>query len=100
MREAERGAFVKVLLAVVDVEAQGTDVWHYVGKAGTPVMVDSLGQYILATSIHNDHTAPEVTMDFNPQSRILNIALSDNIGVRVGTLQVMINNELRKKRCL
>ena len=75
---------------------KGTDVWHYVGKAGTPVMVDSLGQYILATSIHNDHTAPEVTMDFNPQSRILNIALSDNIGVRVGTLQVMINNELRK----
>jgi hypothetical protein len=80
--------------------AKGSDIWHYVGPAGTPVMVDGLGDYILATSIHNDHVAPEISITFNAEVRTLMLTLSDNIGLRTNSLQVLINGELRKVETL
>ena len=68
-----------------------SNIWHYIGPADTPVMVDQLGSYILATSVKNDTKQPELLMSFNEESSSLFITASDNIGIRVESLQVMIN---------
>ena len=79
---------------------KGSDMWHYVGPAGIPVLVDSLGEYILATSLHNDRVAPEISMSFNQDTRVLRLTVSDNIGVNTNSLELVINGEVREVEAL
>ena len=76
--------------------APGSDIWHYVGPAGGVMQLDSLGLYIMATSIKNDIQAPEITAFMDRSTGIMKLAVTDNIGIRVNSLQVYINGELRE----
>ena len=75
---------------------EGSDVWYYVGPAGTTVQVDSLGSYVLATSIRNDVVKPTIVASLDEKNKVLHISVTDNIGVRLNTLKVFINGELRE----
>ena len=75
---------------------KGSDVWHYVGPAGTSVMVDSLGEYIMAVPVASDVLAPRIEMLFDADNKRLYATVSDNIGVRTRTLQIMICGEQRE----
>ena len=72
------------------------EIWHKVGPAGTTLMVDSLGAYMLGIPISNDTEAPQISAMLNEETSLMHINVSDNIGVRTGTLQVLVNGELRE----
>ena len=76
-------------------EAGSDDVWQYVGPAGTPLEVDRMGKYMMATSIKNDPLAPVVEATLNDDAYTLHIHVSDNIAVRTSSLRVFINGEAR-----
>jgi len=69
----------------------GADKWHYVGPAGSILEVDSLGSYILATSIKNDKQAPELTAFLDRSTGIIRVAVSDNIGIESNSLRIYVN---------
>ena len=73
----------------------GSDIWHYVGPAGTSVMVDSLGSYIMATSIKNDIINPEIVASFDHETGIIYLNVKDNIGIRINSLKVFVDGSLR-----
>ena len=75
---------------------EGSDIWHYVGPAGSTLQVDSLGAYILATSLQNDKIAPEIIADLDLSTGLIHIAVSDNIGVRSKSIQVVVNGDIRE----
>ena len=74
----------------------GSDIWSYVGPAGSTLMVDKLGSYMMATSIKNDVIAPEITMDFDETTRLLLLNVSDNIALRTKSLKVYVNGESKE----
>jgi hypothetical protein len=73
-----------------------SNIWHYVGPAGTPIAVDSLGSYILATSIKNDTQAPELSIQLDETTGLLSVGIKENIGLMGKTLLLMINGEYRE----
>lgn len=75
---------------------EGSEIWHYVGPAGTTLYTDKLGAYMMATSIKNDPLAPVVEATLNDDAYILHIHVSDNIAVRTSSLRVYINGEARE----
>ena len=74
---------------------EGSDIWHYVGPAGTTTMVNSLGSYIMATSIKNDVQKPQISITVDNTTGIMRLFIKDNIGLKMKTLQVLINGSLR-----
>lgn len=76
-------------------EAGREDVWQYLGPAGTTIMSDRMGKYMMATSIKNDVIAPEVMADLDEETGILHIKVNENIGLRVNTLSVLVNGMKR-----
>ena len=74
---------------------EGSEIWHYVGPAGTTIMTDKLGAYMMATSIKNDVIVPEILADMDEETGILRIKVNENIGLRVNTLNVLINGMRR-----
>ena len=77
-------------------EAGSDDVWQYVGPAGTPLEVNRMGKYMMATSIKNDPLAPVVEATLYDDTYTLHIHVSDNIAVRTSSLRVFINGESRE----
>ena len=75
---------------------EGSEIWHYLGPAGTTLYTDKLGAYMMATSIKNDPLAPVVEATLNDDAYILHIHVSDNIAVRTSSLRVYINGEARE----
>ena len=75
---------------------EGSDIWHYIGPGGTTIMTDKLGVYMMATSIKNDMIVPEILADLDEQSGILHIKINENIGLRVNTLNVLVNGKMRE----
>ena len=73
----------------------GSNIWHYVGPAGTTIMTDKLGAYMMGTSIKNDTLVPEVEATYYNDTQILHLHISDNIGIRTNSLCVYINGEAR-----
>ena len=71
------------------------DIWHYLGPAGTTIMTDRMGKYMMATSIKNDVIAPNVMADLDEETGLLHIKVNENIGLRVNTLSVLINGMKR-----
>ena len=74
---------------------ENSNVWHYVGPAGSLMMVDKMGAYMMGTSIKNDVMKPEIVVTLNEESGLLHFLVTDNIGVRLSTLQVFVNGELK-----
>ena len=74
---------------------EGSDIWHYVGPAGTTTMVNSLGSYIMATSIKNDVQKPQISITVDNTTGVMRLFIKDNIGLKKNTLQVLINGSLR-----
>ena len=74
---------------------EGSDIWHYVGPAGTTTMVNSLGSYIMATSIKNDVQKPQISITVDNTTGIMRLFIKDNIGLKKKTLQVLVNGSLR-----
>lgn len=74
----------------------GSTTWQYIGPAGVPLKTNKMGAYMMATSIKNDTEAPQVTATLNETTGLMHINVSDNIGIRVSTLQVLVNGELRE----
>jgi hypothetical protein len=74
---------------------EGSKIWHYVGPAGTVLKTNKLGAYMMATSIKNDVVKPEIISDFDNQSGIIHISITENIGLKLNTLNVMLNGEAR-----
>ena len=72
-----------------------SNIWQYVGPAGTTTMVDKMGSYMMATSIKNDVLAPEIVSSFDEQTGKVYFNVTDNIGVKVSTLHVTVNGEER-----
>ncbi len=70
---------------------EDSDIWHYLGPAGTTIMTDKLGAYMMGTSIKNDVLSPEILADYDEQTGVLHIKVNENIGLRVNTLSVTIN---------
>ena len=75
---------------------EGSEIWHYVGSAGKVLEVNRLGKYMMATSIKNDIIAPEIIADLDEKTGLLHIKVNENIGLRVNTLEVLVNGELRE----
>jgi hypothetical protein len=75
---------------------EGSEIWHYVGPAGTTLYTDKLGAYMMATSIKNDPLAPVVEATLYDDTYTLHIHVSDNIAVRTSSLRVFINGEARE----
>ena len=69
----------------------GSNIWHYVGPAGSALQVDSLGAYILATSIKNDLEAPEIMAEMDSENRCIVLNVTDNIAARISSLRIYIN---------
>ena len=76
-------------------EDPGTSIWHYVGPAGTTLMVDKMGSYMMATSIKNDVIAPDISMVFYKDAGIIHMTVTDNIAIRTNSLNVYVNGELK-----
>lgn len=74
----------------------GGEIWQYVGPAGSSLKVDEFGSYMLGTSIKNDVLSPQIAVDLNEETGIVHINISDNIGVRLNTLQILVNGEYRE----
>lgn len=74
----------------------GSKIWQYVGPAGMPLKVDKLGAYMMAISIKEDVESPNITAMFNEETGLMHINVSDNIGVRVNSLQVYVNGERKE----
>lgn len=79
---------------------KGSDIWRYVGPAGQSLEIDSLGSYMMATSIKNDVMAPKINVSMDYENRTLHVMLSDNIGIKVRSLQFYVNNSLRELETL
>ena len=77
-------------------EAGSKDTWYYVGPAGKNLEVNKMGKYMMATSIKNDVIAPEIIADLDEKTGLLHIKVNENIGLRVNTLEVLVNGELRE----
>ena len=75
---------------------EGSDIWHYVGPTGTTIKTDKLGAYMMGTSIKNDAVSPEIIADLDEQSGILHLKVNENIGLRVNSLNVLVNG-IKKK---
>ncbi len=75
---------------------EGSNIWHYVGPAGTTLLVDKLGSYMMATSIKNDLVAPEIRAELNRNTGALHLHVSDNIAIKTRTLMVQVNGEIRE----
>ena len=86
-------------LAVYQADLE-SDTWHYVGDAGTTLMVDRLGSYMIGTSIKNDNIVPKINVDFDNQTGIIHIKTEDNIGLRLNTMSVIINGEKKDIRTI
>ena len=56
-------------------------IWQYLGPAGTTLMVDKLGAYMMATSVNNDVEAPVINAMLDDETGLLHVNVSDNIGV-------------------
>ena len=69
------------------------EIWQYLGPAGTPLKVNKLGAFMMATSMKNDTVAPQIVVMLDEDSGLMNINVSDNIGVRLSSLQVFVNGE-------
>ena len=83
-------------MAVYQAEpGSSTDTWHYVGQAGTDIMVDKLGYYMIATSIKNDAIAPEIFADLYTDTGILHFNVTDNIAIRTKSFKVYVNGEVK-----
>lgn len=76
-------------------EDPGTSIWHYVGPAGTTLMVDKMGSYMMATSIKNDVIEPNISMVFYKDVGIIHMTVTDNIAIRTNSLNVYVNGELK-----
>lgn len=74
---------------------EGSEIWHYLGPAGTSLNTDKLGAFMMATSIKNDIKTPEIEATFYSNTHIMHIHVSDNIGIRTNSLNVFINGEAR-----
>lgn len=70
-------------------------MWQYVGPAGTPLNIDRMGKYMMATSIKNDIKTPEIEATLHGDARLMHIHVSDNIGIRTSSISVFINGEAR-----
>ena len=70
-----------------------SDVWHYVGPAGSTLLTNKLGSYMIATSIKNDVITPEILADYDKTYGVIHLNIKDNIGVRIGSLSITINGE-------
>ena len=77
-------------------EDPGTSIWHYVGPAGTTLMVDKMGSYMMATSIKNDVIDPNITMSFSKDAGIIHMTVTDNIAIRTNSLNVYVNGESKE----
>ena len=75
---------------------ENSDIWHYVGPAGSPIDVADLGSYILATPIKNDVINPTITLDYDSDSGIIYLNVDDNIGIRTRSIKAMINGETKE----
>ena len=83
-------------MAIYQAEpGSSTDSWHYVGQAGTDIMVDKLGYYMIATSIKNDMIAPEIFADLYTDTGILHFNVTDNIAIRTNSFKVYVNGEVK-----
>lgn len=51
---------------------------------------------MMATSIKNDIVAPEIIADLDDKTGLMHIKVNENIGLRINTLQVLVNGELRE----
>ena len=71
------------------------ETWQNIGRAGTTLMVDRLGAYMLATSLKNDMMPPQITAVLNEESGLMHINVTDNICTKMSTLQVLVNGEQR-----
>ena len=71
-------------------------IWQYLGPAGTTLMVDKLGAYMMATSVNNDVEAPVINAMLDDETGLLHVNVSDNIGIKGSTLKVYVNNEQRE----
>ena len=74
---------------------EGSSIWSYVGPAGTNLMTDKLGSYMMGTSIKNDVINPEISMEFDADARRLLLYVSDNIAIRTKSLTVYVNGEAK-----
>ena len=74
----------------------GNEIWHYVGPAGTTIKTNKLGTYMMGTSIKNDVIEPEINTDFDDQAGIIHISVKENIGLRPGTLSIILNGEAKE----
>ena len=72
------------------------EIWRNIGPAGTTLLVDSLGAYMLGIPISNDIEAPQITALLDEETGLMHINITDNIGMRVNTLQVLVNGELKE----
>ena len=72
---------------------EGSKIWSYVGPAGSTIMTDKLGAYMIATSIKNDVITPEILADYDKTYGVIHLNIKDNIGVRIGSLSITINGE-------
>ena len=75
---------------------EGSNVWQYVGPAGTVLKTNKLGAYMMATSIKNDEVVPEIMSNFDNQSGIIHVSITENIGLKLNTLSVMLNGEAKE----
>ena len=72
---------------------EGSNIWTYVGPAGSTLMTDKLGAYMIGTSIKNDVITPEISADYDETYGVIHLNIKDNIGVRMGSLSITINGE-------
>ena len=72
---------------------EGSKIWSYVGPAGSTLMTDKLGAYMIATSLKNDVITPEILADYDETYGVIHLNIKDNIGVRMGSLSITINGE-------
>ena len=75
---------------------ENSNVWHYIGNAGSTLEVNELGSYVLATPLASDVASPDITFDLDDDTRKLYISISDNIGARSSSLHLAINGEKRE----
>ena len=69
----------------------GSEIWHYLGPAGTTLQTNKLGTFMMGTSIKNDVIAPNITAEYNKSMGLISLNVKDNIGIRTSSLSVTVN---------
>ncbi len=72
-------------------KAIGEKAWKNLGKAGESISTNKLGVYALGIGLNSDHQAPVIEIVKNENSNLLQVSITDNLGINWKSTYILVN---------